>query len=89
MLEEANVNKFKLGLFSNNGKYKFRGNTYADSYLIEINYLCNDNSNTCVKPFDKKDYEGDYANLQFFASMFLNEDNEVVLVGNREYLDIE
>lgn len=89
MIVENNVRSFKLSLVSNNGKYKFRGNTYADSYLIEINYSCNDNSNTCVKAFDKKDQEGDYANLQFFASMFLNENNEVLLLGNREYLDLE
>lgn len=88
MITEDNLKSLKLSLVSNNGKYKFRGNIYADSYLIEINYLCNDNSNTCVKAFDKKDQEGDYANLQFFASMFLNENNEVILVGNREYLDM-
>lgn len=94
MLEDGKINEellrhFKVSLTSNNGKYKFRGITYADSYLIAIDYLCNDEEKNCVVPFDKKDIDGDYANLHFYASMFLDSDGEVALIGPREYLDIE
>lgn len=82
------VEKFEVRLVSNNGKYKFRGTMYADSYLVAINYLCNDNGNECVSAFDKKDIDGDYANLSFNASMFLDNEDNVLLVGPREYLEI-
>lgn len=89
LLVEDNLRSFSLSIIDTNGKYKFRGISYADSYLIKIVYNCNDNTNTCVKEFDNKDNEGDYANLSFFASMFLDENNNVMLVGPREYLDID
>lgn len=88
MLVQDNIRIFEVKLVSNNGKYKFRGNVYVDSYLIEINYWCSDNGNTCVTPFDKKDIDGDFTNLSYNASLFLDEENNVALVGPREYLDI-
>lgn len=87
-LDEANLRSFKLKIIENKGKSKFRGTVYADSYLIELNYMCLDNSNTCVSAIDKKDYEGDYSNLVFFASMFVDENGVVQLIGPREYLDL-
>ncbi len=84
-----NTKSFGLSLTSNNGKYKFRGNVYADSYLVGINYVCKDNGNECIKALDKKDIDGDFSNLSFYASMFLDENNNVLLVGPREYLEIE
>lgn len=89
LLVEDNLKYFTFDLAENNGKYKFRGITYADSYLVKIGYTCLDNSNTCVNAFDKKDYEGDFSNMSFYASMFLDSENNVVLVGPREYLDME
>ncbi len=89
LLDEENLRTFVVDFVSNNGKYKFRGNTYADTYLISINYLCLDSGNECVKAFDKKDIDGDYANLNFYASLFLAEDGEISLIGPREYLEIE
>lgn len=88
-IDESNLREFKVTLVSNNGKDKFRGTTYADSYLILINYLCTDDGNTCVTPFDKEDYEGDYANLAFYSSMYLDSEDNVVLVGPRQYLELE
>lgn len=87
-IDAENLKSFKISLTENYGKYKFRNNVYADSYLVEINYTCLDNDNTCVKPFDKKDYEGDYSNLVFYASMFVDEQENVKLIGPREYLDL-
>lgn len=89
LMDEENINTFRLSFASNNGMYKFRGVTYADTYLIAINYICEDNSNTCVQAFDKKDIDGDYANLSFYASLFLDAEGEISLIGPREYLDIE
>lgn len=87
-IKEENLRYFKVELTENHGRYKFRGTVYADSYLIGIDYLCKDNSSTCVEAFDKKDLEEDYANLSFYASMFVDLENEVSLVGPREYLDL-
>ena len=87
-LDEVNLRSFKIKLTENYGKMKFRGTVYADSYLIEINYMCVDNGNECVKAVDKKDYEGDYSNLVFYASMFIDEEGNVSLIGPREYFDL-
>lgn len=87
-LEEDNLRSFSIKLIDNNGKYKFRGITYADSYLIQVDYLCLDDGNTCVNAIDKKDNEGDFANLTFLASMFLDSEGNIALVGPREYLEL-
>jgi len=89
LVNEENVKLFKVELTSNNGKYKFRGNAYADSYLVKISYSCADNGNECVQAFDKKDIDGDFSNLVFYASMLLDSEDNVALVGPREYLEIE
>lgn len=89
LLDEEDLAYFRLSFASNNGKYKFRGTTYADSYLIAINYSCNSDSDQCIKPFDKKDIDGDYANLVFYASLMLDSDGEVSLIGPREYLELD
>ncbi len=87
-LNEENLRNFSISLVSNNGKYKFRERVYADTYLIRVIYMCKDNSNTCVTPFDKQDIDGDYANLSFYASMFLDNLDTVTLIGPKEYLEI-
>lgn len=88
-LNEENLRDFHVVLTSNNGKDKFRGVTYADSYLMAIHYLCVDNGNDCVTAFDKQDYEGDYANLSFYSSLFLDAEDNVMLVGPKEYLELD
>lgn len=88
MYVEDNIREFKVNIIDNSGKFKFRNAVYADSYLIQINYLCLDNTNTCVKAIDNKDNEGDYANLSFYASMFVDSERNILLIGPREYLDL-
>ena len=83
-----NLREFKLSLVENHGKYKFRNVSYADSYLVEITYLCNDDSNTCVHAFDNTDLDGEFTNLMFYASMFLDSNNDVLLFGPKEYFDL-
>lgn len=85
---EENIREFKVKIVNNSGKFKFRNVVYADSYLIQINYLCLDSTNTCVKAVDNKDNEGDYANLSFYASMFTDAEGNIALIGPREYLDL-
>lgn len=87
-LDVENLRSFKIKLTENHGMYKFRNVTYAESYLVEVNYMCVDNGNTCVSAVDKKDYEGDYSNLVFYATMFVDEEGVVKLIGPREYLDL-
>lgn len=86
--DEEHVRSFSINLMENHGKYTFRGNTYADSYLIQINYLCSDEGNLCVMPEDDVDIDGDYANFSFLQSMFLDENGEVQLIGAKEYLNL-
>lgn len=88
LLNEDNLYKFKIELLENHGKYKFRGQTYADSYLIEIDYSCKDNENTCVTAEGHETLDGDYANLSFYMSMFLDDSDNVVLMGPRQYFDL-
>lgn len=83
-----NLRNFSIKLIENHGKYNFRGNEYYDSYLVEINYMCNDNTNTCLVPFDNQDQEGDYANLSFYTSVFVDSENNVMLMGPKEYFDL-
>ena len=68
--------------------YKFRNNTYSDSYLVKIRYMCVDNGNTCVHPLDDTDMEGDFTNLMFYGSMFVNSEGKVLLFGPKEYFDL-
>jgi len=87
-IDEENLKSFKVALINNPGKYNLRGVQYTDSYLISISFLCKDSSNKCIRPFDMKDDEGDYSNFYYQASVFIDENDEVVLVGPREYLSL-
>jgi hypothetical protein len=87
-LDLANLRSFELDLEENHGKYKFRGNTYSDSYLVKVKYMCVDNGNTCVHAIDDADMEGDFTNLMFFGSMFVDKDGKVMLFGPKEYFDL-
>lgn len=87
-IDEENLRDFKFSLVENHGKYKFRNVTYADSYLVQITYLCNDNSNICIHAFDDNDLDGYYSNLMFYGSMFLDNENNVLLFGPKEYFDL-
>ncbi len=87
-LTEDNLRNIEIKLTENHGRYKFRGIVYADSYLLEISYMCTDGSNECVKAFDKEDAEGDYSNLMYYASMFVDHEDNVMLVGPRQYLEL-
>jgi hypothetical protein len=87
-IDVNNLREFKLSLVENHGKYKFRNVSYADSYLVKITYLCSDDSNTCVHAIDDTDLDGDFTNLTFYASIFLDESNNVLLFGPKEYFDL-
>jgi len=88
MVAVDNLRSFNVKFTKSNGKGKFREIVYADSYLISISYMCTDGGNTCVTPFDKKDFEGDYSNLYFFSSLFVDDNGNILLIGPREYLDL-
>ena len=79
------LRSFEVRLLSNPGKTSFKGVDYTDSFMASISYLCTDGGSTCVNAFDKKDNEGDYSNMYYQASVFINGD-DVALVGSREYL---
>lgn len=87
-LELENLRDFKVALEDNYGKYKFRGITYSDSYMVKVTYMCNDNGNTCVHALDDSDMEGDFSNLMFFGSMFVDSEGKVLLFGPKEYFDL-
>jgi len=86
--DEENIRDFKIEFVENYGKYKFRGTSYAESYLVEIKYLCQDNSNECVKPQDDIDLDGDYSNHMFMMSLFIDQYGDVALMGPKEYFDL-
>ena len=86
--DESAVRLFNIAFLDNYGKYKFRGTTYAETYLVEVNYLCYDNSNQCVVPQDDIDLDGDYSNYSFMMSMFIDENDNVALMGPKEYFDL-
>lgn len=87
-MDSENIRSFELALDDNYGKYKFRGTTYSDSYLVKITYLCKDNSNKCVHAFDDTDLDGDFTNLMFYGSMFVDSNGKVLLFGPKEYFDL-
>lgn len=87
-INEDNLRSLDIRFLDTSGKTKFRGSSYADSYLIQLIYMCNDNSNTCITPYDKEDEEGDYANLSFQATMFLDAEDNIVSMGPKEYFSL-
>ena len=83
LMKADNLKSLDIKLTKNYGRYTFEGTTYADSYSVHINYSCLDNSNTCVVPF-KNDY---YENYNFEASMFLDEEDNILLFGPVQYFE--
>lgn len=88
LMDEDNTHSFSINLVENHGKYKFRGETYADSYLVQIDYSCKDETNTCITPPDNEDLDGDFANLSFYMSMFVDEEDNISLMGSRQYFNL-
>ncbi len=86
--DESNIREFGIEYLADYGKYKLKGTSYAESYLVNINYICYDNSNQCVKPQGDVDIYGDYSNNSFMMSMFLDENGEVSLMGPKAYFDL-
>lgn len=87
-IDMENLRSFELALEENHGKYKFRGNVYSDSYLVKITYMCKDNGNKCVRALDDADMDGDFSNLMFYGSMFVDNNGNVLLFGPKEYFDL-
>lgn len=73
---EDNVRYYDIKLNSSKGKSKFGSTEYEDCYVITISYMCNDNGNTCITPYE----DGENSNLSFKANMFLNKDNEIGII---------
>ena len=88
LIESEKLRQFEVRLQKNPGQIKYKDVLYSESFLVSISYLCTDNSNSCVKAFDKKDDEGDYSNMYYQASVFIGDNNEVLLVGPKEYLSL-
>lgn len=74
---EDNLRLFTLRLLSNYGRYKYNGTMYADAYLVSIDYMCVDNTNSCVTG---EEVDGD--NLYFEEIMLVDDNNDVVLMKN-------
>ena len=94
LIDNGSINLEDLRLFSIrfidfNGKHTFRNVDYNSSYLISISYMCYSSENDCVKQFERKDLEGDVSNMFFQASLFLDSEGEVGLVGYKEYLGLK
>lgn len=83
---KINVDKlrlFNIELIKNYGLYKYDGIIYADSYMINISYFCNDNLNDCVF----RDDEAENSNYSFDMVMLLDSDNNVMLVKNIDIIE--
>lgn len=79
---------FSIRMLEDYGLHKYKGVEYPRSYLISISYMCYSSENNCVEQFDKKDLEGDLTNMNYQASMFLDENDEIALIGHKEYLGL-
>lgn len=93
LVDQGNINlddlrDFNVRFEENYGVLKYKGVEYADSYLINISFMCYSSGNDCVKQLENKDKEGDYSNMSFTASLFLDAEGEVALIGYREYLGL-
>ncbi|MBQ8659399.1 MAG: hypothetical protein IJ475_00985 [Bacilli bacterium] len=76
LVDESNLRLFNIELLENYGRFKYNDVMYSDSYKIYVTYMCNDNSNTCVKAIDGEEY----SNLFFEAAMLTNTNDDVALV---------
>jgi hypothetical protein len=85
---EDNIKSIEITFLDTKGKGKFRGTSYAESYLIRVDYRCLDDGNACITPYDKEDEEGDFSNLSFRASMFLDGEGNIISMGPKEYFDL-
>lgn len=82
--DEEQLRYFKIDITQNHGKYKYNGNYYANSYVITVYFLCQDNGNTCINYNDFATSE----NLSFDISIFLNENGEIETIGKSVAFDI-
>lgn len=82
--DEELLKYFSLEVTQNHGKYKYNGVYYANSYVVNIYFLCVDNSNTCINYSDYATTE----NLSFDISVFVDADGEIQTIGKSMAFDI-
>jgi hypothetical protein len=85
LITPDNLKSFDVKLLDNYGLYTFREKTYSDAYHVQVTYLCLDNSNTCVVPFKEEEFD----NLKFEMSMFLDDNDDVALLGPKQYFNLQ
>ena len=84
LIDNDNINEeilstFDVRLLSNHGKVKYKGEQYADSYTIKINYSCTTETTECInfKEFSYDKY------LDFEAAMLVDEEGNVKSITNK------
>ena len=83
MADEEKLKYLSIDINNYYGQYKYNSVTYANSYFITINYLCNDSSNKCVEyPARSED------NLSFTMSMLLDSNNNIALMTSTNIFNI-
>lgn len=76
LLNKDNLRSFDIEIIDTYGKFNYNDVEYSDSYEVSVTYLCNDNSNTCVTPFEGEEY----SNFSFELAMLLDLEDNVSLV---------
>lgn len=76
LLNKDNLRSFDIEFIDTYGKFEYGGISYADSYEVSVTYLCNDNSNTCVTPFESEEF----SNFSFELAMLLDLEDNVSLI---------
>ena len=80
LLDAENLRSFEVSLSSNHGKIKYKDVEYADSYLININCYCNDNTLNCLNNKELVD-NTNYTNFEI--AMLLDDNNNVGSLVNK------
>ena len=62
--------------------FRYEGITYANSYLVNISYMCKESNNDCVN-YGNKTYNSNSFNM----SMFLDSYDNIVLMDKANILN--
>ena len=82
ILDSQNLRNLNLYIQNNYGKLEYNNETYSNSYLVNVQYMCKQNNNDCIKYQDEMDYN----NLSFEVVVLTDNENNIRHIASKQIL---
>ena len=83
ILDSQKLRNLTLYIQNNYGKLEYNNEVYSNSYLVNVQYMCKQNNNDCIKYQDEMDYN----NLSFEVVVLTDNENNIRHIASKQILN--